>query len=1252
MKNLHNSFRNLLCGFALVLSFLSGMVHQVNAQTSNLVNYDYPYTTNAYNTTHLNSISWNNFPEFHLPSKYHLVWFPGFSWSGLDWTAPLKRGFTHTQTWVNELGYTHQIGLSPIDSWQSPRKKRYLEMQTVAFTFNSGFEGYTNQAAHDEAVQRYKYVIMEGGDLSYNPNRNPPIPSTPPLPYSFQNQQNLRAWFVDSAGTLIKNMDMVGIDFELVYNLERAYSNVDANTGLLVASGINSFLACVQNPNCNSNESIPGFTASAERNGMPVSYQSLPFADFKKQWYKAKIKSYYAVLEAFNQIPVVDKPLIGNYSTNLEEPDKFGDTTYTWQQAISDVSFTNMMYRDTTNFTQFGNHLLDGYDHIGVNSYTDGGWSGSYSQNSGRWLKFILKDIEFAKAWAPNKPVVPWYWMKDDRYNSDPTLTWALKDPAYCEGNAIFSIVAGADGFHIWDIMGNDHNQHHYEYIIKGLHRLSHFNHILQDPNAIHFVPAGQDFFSIFKKDAKGMTDIPIWRGMVSGDSILVAAMNPYAPSPTTQTQVTVSYNGWSQTITLTGRQIFLGTARWNSGTVGGCSMVSNNLNMGTWTATGDPLVARYFHGQYWLTQKIGSNPDRFIVRGAGMLQRSDVTLNNSAYYNLDSCFSWASSSNGNLQVPNSSQFPTPSGYTMLTGQDGTTYYTTDPCSLISNNLNMGTWTATGDALVARYFHGQYWLTQRIGSSPDKFIVRGAGMLQRADVTLANSNYAGLANCFSWASSGNSNLQVPNSSQFPTPSGYTMLTGQDGVTYYTADQCSAISDNLTMGTWTITGDALIARYFHGQYWLTQKIGSNPDRFVVRGAGMLQRADVTLANSNYSNLVNCFSWPSSNYDNLEVPSSTVFPTPAGYSLLYYQDGTPYYSAGQCAALSDNLTMGTWTVTGEALVARYFHGQYWLTQRISSNPDKFVVRGAGMLQRSDVTLANSTYANLVNCFSWPSSNYDNLEVPSSTVFPTPSGYNQLNWSDGTPYFSNESLPPGSIVSGNCYNIKSVVNNNYLQATSGGGVEINAANNQNDQKWKLESVGSSYKITSMDGTGRVIKANTVTYSSFMVLGTFVSGNNYYYWNFENNSGSYRVSAPSNQNTWDHESAGTANRLQIYGNLSDQVEDYRLFTFESTSCPSGLRIAYETSRTFEEKVEFMNVAPNPTSGVIKVKVNLIESGEVNVGLTDMTGREIKSQTHSGIKGSNIFDFDASNYQTGTYLLRVKTNDKTESKKVVIYKD
>lgn len=305
---------------------------------------------------------------------------------------------------------------------------------------------------------------------------------------------------------------------------------------------------------------------------------------------------------------------------------------------------------------------------------------------------------------------------------------------------------------------------------------------------------------------------------------------------------------------------------------------------------------------------------------------------------------------------------------------------------------------------------------------------------------------------------------------------------------------------------------------------------------------------------------------------------------------------------------------------------------------------------MLQRSDVNLANSSYYNLINCFSWIYSDYGNLQVPNSSTFPTPSGYTLVYSQDGTPYYTGSSAPPSGIVSGNCYKIKSLVNNYYLQAMSGGDIQINANNNQNDQKWKVESVGSSYKVTTMNGSNQVIKANSLNYSTWLALDGFVSGNNLYYWNFENNAGNYRVSAPSNQHTWDHEGAGSNNHLQIYGNTAEQFMDYRLFAFESTTCPSGLRVEVESSALKEEnEIDFMKFSPNPARSNVEVKVNLNFEGPVEISITDFQGRELNVQTFEGRKGLNAFDYKPSKLSGGTYLLRVKSKEKLESRKIII---
>jgi hypothetical protein len=232
--------------------------------------------------------------------------------------------------------------------------------------------------------------------------------------------------------------------------------------------------------------------------------------------------------------------------------------------------------------------------------------------------------------------------------------------------------------------------------------------------------------------------------------------------------------------------------------------------------------------------------------------------------------------------------------------------------------------------------------------------------------------------------------------------------------------CSVVTNNLVMGTWSVTGDQLVSRYLNGSYWLVQKVnvnGAQYDEFVVRGSEMLTRGDVSLTNSSYSGLVNCYSWQYSAYGGLLGPNATSspsFPTPGGFYAYTTQDRTPYYSnyvssSNSCSVISNNLVMGTWNVTGHQLVSRYFHNNYWLVQKVNVNGtqyDEFVMRGSAMLTRSDVSLNNSSYYNLYDCYGWVYSDYGNLVGPPSSTFPTPSGYYYFTASDGTPYYTNYS------------------------------------------------------------------------------------------------------------------------------------------------------------------------------------------------------------------------------------------------------
>ncbi|ADQ18944.1 YD repeat protein [Leadbetterella byssophila DSM 17132] len=551
------------------------------------------------------------------------------------------------------------------------------------------------------------------------------------------------------------------------------------------------------------------------------------------------------------------------------------------------------------------------------------------------------------------------------------------------------------------------------------------------------------------------------------------------------------------------------------------CAVLTDGIVLGTWTVNGAALVARNFHNSWWVTQRIGSNPDRFIVRAYEMLLRGDVTLANPAFASMASCFSWLSSPYGGLEPPATpSQFGYVPGYDYVF-ENGEHFFKessqaacSTPAAITSNvpsptisqsvtlttscstgtpkwntNATSNSITVTATATATTYSvtcqgsncttssSVSYTVTGSNGpcSTPAAITSNVPSPTISQSVTLTTSCTSGTPK---WNTNATSNSITVTATATATTYSVTCqgsnCTTSSSVSYTVqASGCNVLTDGLVMGTWTVTGHSLIARYFHSQWWLVQRIQSSPERFIVRASEMLTRGDVNLNNSSYSGLGACFQWQTSNYGGLEPPATpSVFAVPSGYTYMsengeyFFQasgpvacstpatisasvtspsisqsltlttscsTGTPKWNtnatsnsitvtatpspvvysvtcqggscttspsvsytviATPCNTLTDGLVIGTWTVTGHPLIARYFHNKWWLVQRIQTSPERFIVRAAEMISRPDVTLNNSGYTALAACMEWPTSNYGGLEPPATpSLFPVPAGYTYL-------------------------------------------------------------------------------------------------------------------------------------------------------------------------------------------------------------------------------------------------------------------
>ncbi|RYZ49563.1 MAG: hypothetical protein EOP49_16000, partial [Sphingobacteriales bacterium] len=136
--------------------------------------------------------------------------------------------------------------------------------------------------------------------------------------------------------------------------------------------------------------------------------------------------------------------------------------------------------------------------------------------------------------------------------------------------------------------------------------------------------------------------------------------------------------------------------------------------------------------------------------------------------------------------------------------------------------------------------------------------------------------------------------------------------------------------------------------------------------------------------------------------------------------------------------------------------------------------------------------------------------------------------------------------------CYIIRSKKTGQLLQSLSGDVVEQRTANNQANQIWKAETVGTNqYRFTTQDGSGKSMQANSDSQGELIRVGTY-TGTDLQKWTIQSdNNGSYRLST-TNGLTWDMRNYGAEPQLQLWGNLAEGFADQRLFTFESTGCPT----------------------------------------------------------------------------------------------------
>ena len=91
------------------------------------------------------------------------------------------------------------------------------------------------------------------------------------------------------------------------------------------------------------------------------------------------------------------------------------------------------------------------------------------------------------------------------------------------------------------------------------------------------------------------------------------------------------------------------------------------------------------------------------------------------------------------------------------------------------------------------------------------------------------------------------------------------------------------------------------------------------------------------------------------------------------------------------------------------------------------------------------------------------------------------------------------------------------------------------------------------------------------------------------------------------------------------------------------------ELSVDEHEVLNKLNVFPNPASKEVNVAFTLENNKETNVQLLSLTGQVVESTSVQGIAGDNLVVIPSSHIKAGTYLIKIRTDNSEQVKRVVI---
>lgn len=274
----------------------------------------------------------------------------------------------------------------------------------------------------------------------------------------------------------------------------------------------------------------------------PIAYRSFDNNTFISQ-YKRDLQNLYA--EAFGYIKANKSARVGGYSDSPILNTYLNIPGNSWQKWTTDPALLNYLLYDFS-ANKIGGEVYNRQDFFSPSAYYYYDYPNPLAPD---YLAYLLFHVEVNKAWAPEKDIIPFVWL---RYSYVTNAARSFIKPFMAEATAIFPFFSGAKGLWLWEdpaLFSNNENFAAYEHFIHGLYRLSLYKDMFAGGYQLVIPQPAHSYVDNRK---------PIWRGVAKGTDFLVAAHNPYAKNENEVVTVEASYNNWKVNITLKGYEVFL----------------------------------------------------------------------------------------------------------------------------------------------------------------------------------------------------------------------------------------------------------------------------------------------------------------------------------------------------------------------------------------------------------------------------------------------------------------------------------------------------------------------------------------------------------------------------------------------------------------------------------------------------------------------------------------------------------------------